>query len=55
MRTIGTGSDGNSYYIKANNGEILLLDAGLPIATIKKGINYDIENLTACLVTHEHL
>ena len=45
LKTIGTGSTGNSYYIKANNGEILLLDAGLPIADIKKGINYEVDKV----------
>lgn len=45
LGTNGTGSTGNSYYIKANNGEILLLDAGLPIADIKKGINYEMDKL----------
>lgn len=55
LGTIGTGSTGNSYYIKANNGEILLLDAGLPIADIKKGINYEVEKVVGCLVTHSHL
>ena len=45
LGTNGTGSTGNSYYIKANNGEILLLDAGLPIADIKKGINYEVDKV----------
>ena len=42
---MGTGSTGNSYYIKANNDEILLLDVGLPIADIKKGINYEVDKV----------
>ena len=50
-----TGSTGNSYYIKADNGEILLLDAGIPVADIKRGIDYDIGSVVACIVTHKHL
>lgn len=45
LGTMGTGSTGNSYYIKANNSEILLLDVGLPIADIKKGINYEVDKV----------
>ena len=55
LKTIGTGSTGNSYYIKADNGKILLLDAGLTIADIKKGINYEVDKVVGCLVTHSHL
>jgi glyoxylase-like metal-dependent hydrolase (beta-lactamase superfamily II) len=55
LGTNGTGSTGNSYYIKANNGEILLLDAGLPIADIKKSIDYRVGDVVGCLVTHHHL
>ena len=50
-----TGSTGNSYYIKSDNGEILLLDAGIPIADIKRGINFEVGSVVGCLVTHKHL
>lgn len=50
----GTGSTGNAYYLKADNGEILLLDAGLPIGDIKKMVNYDIANVVGCIITHSH-
>ena len=54
LGTIGTGSTGNCYYLKADNGEILLLDAGIPIMDIKKGINFDVSSLVGCLVSHIH-
>lgn len=50
----GTGSLGNAYFLQADNGEILLLDAGLPILAIKKMINYDIANVVGCVITHSH-
>lgn len=50
-----TGSTGNAYFIKADNGEILLLDAGIKIMDIKRMINFDIENVVGCIVTHDHL
>lgn len=55
LKTISTGSSpGNCYALTADNGEILLLDAGIPIAEIKKGLDYDIENVCACIITHVH-
>lgn len=50
-----TGSTGNSYFIKTDNGEILLLDAGIPIADIKCGINFEVGSVVGCIVTHKHL
>lgn len=50
-----TGSTGNSYYIKSDNGEILLLDAGIPVADIKCGIDYEIGSVIGCVITHKHL
>jgi glyoxylase-like metal-dependent hydrolase (beta-lactamase superfamily II) len=55
LGTIATGSTGNSYYIKSDNGEILLLDAGIPIADIKRGIGYEVGSVVGCLITHKHL
>lgn len=55
LGTIATGSTGNSYYIKADNGEILLLDAGIPIADIKRGIDFEVGSVVGCVVTHRHL
>ena len=55
LGTNGTGSTGNSYYIKADNDEILLLDAGIPIADIKRGINFEVGSVVGCLITHKHL
>lgn len=54
LKTLKTGSDGNCYAIKADNGEILLLDAGIPLDEIKKGIGFDVGHLEGCIVSHEH-
>lgn len=54
LGVIKTGSTGNSYFIRSNSGKILLLDAGIPLAEMKHGINYEIENTEGLLVTHAH-
>lgn len=54
LKTIATGSTGNCYILTSDSGKHLILDAGIPIAEIKKGLNYDVENVEGCLVSHFH-
>lgn len=54
LKTIATGSTGNCYALKADNGEILLIEAGIPIKDIKRGIDFDIEHLVGVIVGHVH-
>lgn len=49
-----TGSLGNAYFVQADNEEILLLDAGIPINDIKKMVNYEIDKVVGCVITHSH-
>lgn len=37
---IGSSSKGNSYALRAESGEILLLEAGVPLREVKKAIGY---------------
>lgn len=55
LRTIATGSDGNSYALISNAGEVLLLDLGVSEKQIKKGIDWKISNVVGAVVTHKHL
>jgi phosphoribosyl 1,2-cyclic phosphodiesterase len=54
LHIIGSGSSGNCYYLKPENGKGLLIECGLPFKKIKEGINYDLFNVAGCLTTHEH-
>lgn len=54
LKTIATGSTGNCYILTSDNGKHLMLDAGLPIHEIKKGIEFDVGNLKGCIVSHMH-
>lgn len=49
----GTGSSGNSYALRTDT-ETLLLDAGMPIKEIKKGLNWNIKNVVGCVISHVH-
>ena len=50
---VGTGSKGNCYLLESD-GQVLLLDAGVPIKDIKKALNFDISRVVGCVVTHNH-
>lgn len=54
LKTIATGSSGNSYALM-NDKEILLLDLGVSERIIKKAIDYRVSDIAGCLVTHKHL
>ncbi len=55
LRTIATGSKGNSHALISDSGEILLLDAGAKLSDIKRGINYRVSDIKAVLISHNHL
>ena len=54
LKTISTGSKGNSYILKSNN-DILLLDLGVTEKGIKKAIDFKISDVAGCVVSHGHL
>lgn len=51
---LGSGSSGNCYLLSAET-ETLILDCGLPIREIKKGLDWDISRAVGVCVTHQHL
>ena len=54
LKCIATGSSGNCYTLTSNIGETLILDCGIPIKEIKKGLNWNIRNVVGCIVSHVH-
>lgn len=54
LRTIATGSSGNSYVLISNTREILLFDLGVSEKTIKKGIDWKISNVVGVVISHGH-
>lgn len=53
LKTLGSGSSGNCYLLSTEN-ESLILDAGLPIKEIKKGLGFDLGGISGVVVTHSH-
>lgn len=50
---INSNSAGNSYALDAG-GEILLLEAGCKMADVKRAINFRLQDVVGCVVTHCH-
>nr|DAE81272.1 MAG TPA: hypothetical protein [Bacteriophage sp.] len=55
LKCIATGSTGNCYLLTSNSGETLILDCGIPIKEIKKGLDWNIKDVAGVLCTHKHL
>ena len=54
LKCIATGSTGNCYTLTSNSGETLILDCGIPIKEIKKGLNWNIMGIQGAVCTHCH-
>lgn len=54
LKTIATGSSGNSYALM-NDNEILLFDLGVSEKVIKKAIDFRISDVIGAVVSHSHL
>lgn len=53
LKVIGTGSKGNAYLLE-NEEEALLIECGVNIKAIKQAVNFSLNKINACIVTHEH-
>lgn len=55
LKCLGSSSAGNCYLLTSDSGETLILDCGIPIKEIKKGLDWNIRNVVGCVVTHRHI
>jgi len=55
IKVLGSSSRGNCYLLQANNGETLIIEAGISLKDIKKGLDFNLKGVVGCLITHEHL
>ena len=53
LKVIGTGSRGNAYLLE-NEQEALLIECGVSMMDIKKAVNFNVNKISGCIVTHEH-
>ena len=55
LKCLGSSSAGNCYLLTSNNGETLILDCGIPIKEIKKGLDWHIRGIRGMIISHAHL
>jgi phosphoribosyl 1,2-cyclic phosphodiesterase len=55
LKCLGSSSAGNCYLLTSDSGETLILDCGMPIKEIKKGLDWNIKDVVGVLCTHKHL
>ncbi len=54
LKVLASGSKGNCYLLSTPTGS-LLIEAGIPWKQIQKGLDFDIRQVVAALISHEHL
>jgi glyoxylase-like metal-dependent hydrolase (beta-lactamase superfamily II) len=54
LKCLGSSSDGNCYLLTSDSGETLILDCGIPIKEIKKGLNWNIRGISGVIISHSH-
>lgn len=50
----GSSSQGNSYALQSDSGEILLIEAGIPLKEVKRAIGYKTSKVVGCITSHVH-
>lgn len=53
LKCLGSGSSGNCWILDYN-GASLILDAGLPVKTIKRGVDYNLVGIRGICISHTH-
>lgn len=53
IKVLGSSSKGNCYLLETTN-QVLILEAGIRLSEIKKGLDFDFSKVIGCLVSHFH-
>lgn len=50
---LGSSSKGNCYLFESKS-QVLILEAGLPLKTVKEALNFDLSRVIGCIISHLH-
>jgi len=53
LKVLGSESAGNCYLLESDN-EVLIVEAGIRLQEIKLALDFDLDKVIGCLVTHSH-
>lgn len=55
LRVLGSSSSGNGYLLQSHRtGEVLTLEAGVDFKKVKKALDFNLQKVVGCCITHEH-
>lgn len=54
IKVLASSSSGNCYRV-SDGQTVLLLECGIPIAEIRKGLGFRLSEISACLISHNHM
>lgn len=54
LLTLGSSSAGNCYILRADSGETLIVECGIPFRKIKEGLDWNLSGVAACVISHRH-
>ena len=54
LSVLGSSSAGNAYILRSSSEEKLLIECGIKHTTLLDALDYDLQNLSGCLLSHEH-
>lgn len=54
LKVVGSSSSGNCYILKASDGEVLILECGVPLIKVKKALDFSLEKISGLVVSHAH-
>lgn len=53
LKVLGSSSKGNCYVLD-NGNEALIIEAGIRFTEVKKALDFQINKVVGCLITHQH-
>ncbi|WP_260448043.1 MBL fold metallo-hydrolase [Listeria seeligeri] len=53
IQTIASGSTGNAYIVSSGRSK-LLIECGINFDIIRKALDFDLSDVSGCLISHEH-
>jgi phosphoribosyl 1,2-cyclic phosphodiesterase len=54
LKILGTGSSGNCYLLKPENGKSLIIDCGVNFKKVKEATDFNIDSICGAIQTHSH-
>jgi len=54
LKTIKTGSAGNCYVLRSQDGESLIIEAGVNANLVKEHLDFDLSGVAGCIISHRH-